>query len=74
MVRTRILPRQELGEERVVVSQRLAGGSWVGGSLTRGGEVGQLGAGLCMLLGDLLGNGACGTGAKSVCEAAGGVS
>lgn len=69
MVHTRVLPREELGEEGVIVSQRLAGGSWVGGSLTRGGEVRQLGAGLCMLLRDLLGNGTCGTGQSQFGEA-----
>lgn len=59
VVRTRVLPRQELGEEGVVVGQRLAGDRWVGGGLAGGGEVGQLGAGLCVLLRDLLGNGTC---------------
>lgn len=41
------------------MGQRLAGGSRVGGGLAGGGEVGQLGAGLCVLIRDLLGDGTC---------------
>lgn len=66
MARTRVLPRQKLGEEGVVVGQRLAGGSRVGRCLARGGEVGELGAGLLVLLLALLGDGTCGRRAVSL--------
>lgn len=59
MIRTRVLPRQELGEEGVVVGQRLAGGSWAVGSLAGGSQVGELVRGLLVLLLDLVGDGAC---------------
>ena len=40
--RTRVVPRQELGEEGMVVRQRLAGGSWVVRGLARSSEVVEL--------------------------------
>lgn len=57
---TRVVPRQELGEEGVVVGQRLAGGSWVVRNLARSGEVGELVRGFLVLLLDLVGDGAVG--------------
>jgi len=41
------------------VRQRLTGGSRVGGRLARGGQVGELGRGLCRVVLDVLCNGAC---------------
>lgn len=41
--RTRVAPRQELREERVVVCQRLAGGSRIRGRMAGSGKVGNLG-------------------------------
>lgn len=58
-VRTRVVPREKLGEEGVVVGQRLAGSSRVGWGLTRGSEIGELGRGLLVLVLDLVGDGAC---------------
>lgn len=60
VVHTRVVPRQELGEEGVVVGQRLTGGSWVVGSLASSSQVGELIRGLLVLLLDLVGDGACG--------------
>ena len=40
--------------------QGLAGGGWLGGSLTGGGEVVELGSGLSSLVLDVLGDGAVG--------------
>lgn len=57
---TRVIPREKLGEERVVVGQGLAGSSRVGWSSAGSGEVGQLGSGLRMLVLGILSNGACG--------------
>jgi hypothetical protein len=39
---TRVVPREKLREERVVMRQRLAGSSRIGGSLARSSEVGKL--------------------------------
>lgn len=58
-IRTGVVPRQELGEEGVVVGQRLAGGGGVVGSLTGRGERGQLSSGLLVLLLGLVGDGTC---------------
>lgn len=55
---TGVVPRQQLREEAVVVSQGLASGSGLRGSLAGGCEVAKLGAGLCGLVPDVLGNGA----------------
>lgn len=66
VARTRVLPRQKLGEEGVVVGQGLAGGSRVRRCLARGGQVGELGAGLLVLLLTLLSDGTCGKGAVSL--------
>lgn len=68
VARTRILPGQKLGEEGVVVGQRLAGGSRFGGCLARGREVGELGTSLLVLLLTLLGNGTCGKKEWSACD------
>lgn len=54
---TRIVPGQKLAEERVVVRQRLAGGSGVGRSLARSSEVGELGRGLGRVVLDVLRDG-----------------
>lgn len=48
------------------MGQRLAGGGRVGGCLARGGEVGELGAGLLVVLLALLGDGTCGRGVVSL--------
>lgn len=58
--RTRVVPRQELGEEGVVVGQRLASNSGVGGRLARGGQVRELSGRLLVLLTGLVGDGTCG--------------
>lgn len=50
----------------MVVGQRLASGSRVGGGLARGGEVGELGRGLLVLVHDLVGDGACERSGRSV--------
>lgn len=55
---TRVVPREELREEGVVVRQRLAGNSRVGGSLARGSEVGELRRSLGALVLDILSDGA----------------
>lgn len=60
IVRTRVIPRQELGKEGVVVRQGLASGSRVGRGLASSRKVGQLGCGSLVLIRDLLGNGTCG--------------
>lgn len=56
---TGIVPRQELGEEGMVVCQGLAGSCRISRSLAGGREVRELGRGLRMLVLDALGNGAC---------------
>ena len=48
-----VFPRQESSEERVVVCELLAGGSWVGRCCASSSEVGELGRGLCRLLLDI---------------------
>jgi hypothetical protein len=53
---TGVLPRQKLEEERVVMSQGLAGGSGCFGCLARSGEVGQLRRGLGSVVLDILRN------------------
>lgn len=58
VVRTRVVPREKLGEEGVIVGQRLAGGSRIGGGLARSGEVGELIRRLLVLISDLVGDGA----------------
>lgn len=65
-IRTRVVPREKLREEGVVVGQRLAGGSRVGGSLARCGEVGELVSGLLVLIPDFVGDGAWKSGDKSI--------
>ena len=54
--RTRVVPRQELREEGVVVCQRLARGSGSGRGLASSGEVGELVGRLCGLVLDVLGD------------------
>jgi len=66
--RTRVLPRQKLGEERVVVCQGLAGGSGVGRCPAGGSEVGELIAGLLSVVLDVLGNRAYGLGQPACLE------
>lgn len=56
--RTRVLPRQELREEGVVVCQGLASGSRVGGCPARGSKVGELVASFLSMVLHVLGNGA----------------
>jgi hypothetical protein len=58
LLRTRVLPRKELEEERVVVSQRLTGGSRPRRGLSRSGEFVELGVGLSSLVLHGLGDGA----------------
>jgi len=60
VVRTRVPPREELGEEGVIVCQRLAGCGGVVGCLAGGVEAGELVRSLLVLLPDLVCNGACG--------------
>lgn len=57
---TRVLPREELGKERVVVGEGLAGGSRLRGSPARGSEVAKLVGGLGRLGLYILSHGAVG--------------
>lgn len=56
---TRVVPRQELVEEGVVVRQGLAVGSRSLGGLARGSEVGEFRRGLGSMVLDILRNGSC---------------
>lgn len=58
---TWVLPGEELGEEGVVVGERLASSSGAGWRLSGSSKVGQLVSGLVGLILDVLGNGSCGT-------------
>lgn len=60
MVRTRVVPREELGEEGMIVRQRLAGCGRVVGCLAGSVEVGELVRSLLVLFPDLVCNGAYG--------------
>lgn len=61
MVRTRVVPREELGEEGMVVRQRLTGRGGIVRCLAGSVEVGELIRSFLVLLSDLVCNGACGT-------------
>ena len=58
-VLTRVVPRQQLREEGVVVRQLLARGGAVRRGLAGGGEGGQLAGCLCVLVPNILGKRAC---------------
>jgi hypothetical protein len=53
-----VLPAQEAVEEGVVVGELLTSGRWVVGAGTGSSQVGQLVGGLCVLVLEILGNGA----------------
>jgi hypothetical protein len=56
---TRVVPGEELGEEGVVMCERLAGGSGSRGSATSSSKVGELATSLLSMVVDVLSNGAC---------------
>lgn len=56
---TRVVPRQELREKGVVVSERLASGSGSRGSASSSSQVGELVGSLLSVVVDVLRNGAC---------------
>ena len=55
----RVIPRQQAGEERVIVCELLTSSSRLGGCCARSGQVGKFGGGFRMLIFDVLCNGAC---------------